>query len=350
MFLFSILISAALFIATLPLKTVQLAVKAKMKVDDRATGVRSLRSRLFRRREKPDDKNTSVRKNIRLFGKVNHAANKVAIASLRMACLFMKFLALVVTAVGAVLSVISLVFFSAIASAAGGIILLMYLTDGWSTGYTVGTTGVSGIIGDDYIPMGTSDGTVATAVYELGQYFIDSVGDYHSPPDHEVWREIPQINNKTIRCDCTGFAQAVIQYTLDPTCTTVDVPSMNSTSMIGCEGTMPDGSSGENRSWEERKQRPIPQFMVSHGFEYHQIVEENITPDMLQAGDILVSLHTGHAEFILGPNERFGWGAVQTQIPKTSTPYKRDDGTIGLYNNDAHYYVVLYRYVRNAEE
>lgn len=331
----SMILSVVMFVVTIPMKTVQLALKVKLKTDEKKSGEGSLRSKLgFKTKKEKKKKEKKKRKptSYKVFDKAKRIATKAAIKALSALMLFMRVLSFIVSIVGAIISVIVATGGLALIAGAGAFLLLLSNSD-FKLG--IGITPVEAAEPDGqnfYAVLGESDGTIVTSVLLLGQYYVDYIADY----DQHGYDNIPLLNGQSIRRDCTGFAQAVIQYTLGDS---VSVPSMDSASLA-------------------KEDSGIAKFLLNNGFERHDIIAEGITPDMLQPGDMIIDRHIdpkdnkekGHAEFIVDETHSFGWGDIQKKCPYGANIIKRDDGSLKLSTSDWHEYKVLWRLVKRNEE
>lgn len=314
--MFSAILALILFIVSIPIKTVSLAIKVKQYSGKKKSGG-SLRKRLGLR-----EKEEVQTKDKKPINKKIQRALKVLVASLKAIALFLKTIAAVIAVIGFIVNIMLLCGLFFMAAAVGGFVLLLSdsniveeLANKKQAESVVTTTGTSYLVE-------TADGIVE-AITTMGNWYITNVAAYNQSGFYSC----SLLGGGDVRADCTGFAQAVVRYLNGEQ----GVEAKSSQFSLGSSGAMMVSGSG----WDKA--------MLANG--WVRLDAGNMQVTDLKPGDLMCQ--NGHFEFFISVNQKFGWGSVQKSCPKSCTWSKRGSCFSDGYH---HSYSVVYRYVGKSGE
>lgn len=313
--MFSFIVSVVMFLATLPMKAVEMGYKTYKVVSKFNTNnkkdsnniIKKLagdRSEFSKGASKDNSDSAKAKKSIKNITKFALKSIKYIISILRTASVLIASIDLIVT-MFVVIAVVILI------ASISGSVMLMTSEDGKA--FAMGGTA---IIGDSSAGSGQStgttgefNGTAIEALNTMGQWYVDNIRNYGN-----IKFDCELVGTQ-VRADCTGLACAVVWY------------------ILGDSSKVPLNGSGNMLYGSEWGTN-----LCNYGFE--MLDTTNMTVEDLKPGDLLIG--DGHAEFYVSPETKFGWGSVKKAYPVKGTFYKN-----GNYFGDSSHdnYSVVYRYV-----
>lgn len=322
------IISIILFIISVPLDVARMALTARRlatkaakkvgKVAGKAAGKAGIKT--------PEIKSRSAKQMGKFAGKAAEFALRRMEDALRLAVIILRS----ATGIFAVIAFFVMLF----------MIFLLLVLVGGVAGYVAMSDGnLLGSGGGRRTSMGgASDNGVGGAtdmegvVKMFGEWLITDVAKYYPKSTNIANWPCPLLDDVFggegkghMRPDCTGLATAVARYGYnDP-----NVPQEWSGDMVD-----PNGN--------------FATYLKSHDYcEVYTIDADNFQVNDLRPGDMLVCYGTSghHAEFYIGPVNKFGWGGVQSVYPGGCEGWTRHSSYIADSPSGAgHQYVTWYKW------
>jgi len=313
-----VVIALILFIASIPVKTISLGIKVKQLASKEKSG-NSLRERLgLGKKEKAEQRGKKSKR----ISKKLQIALKLLVNSLKALALLLKVMAAVIGAIGLIVNVMLICGLFFLAAAVSGFVLLLSDSNILEELHTrVETESVVTTTGTSYT-IESAEGSVE-AITQMGNWYITNVATYNQSGFYSC----SLLGGGDVRADCTGFAQAVVRYLNGEQ----GVEAKSSQFTLGSSGAMMVSGSGWDRA------------MLANGWVRLDAGNMQITD--LKPGDLLCQ--SGHFEFFISANQRFGWGSAQKSCPLSCTWSK-----VGTHFSDGYHskYSVIYRYVGKSGE
>lgn len=341
-----ILIGIVLFIITIPIKTAKLAfstVNGLKNVSERINSIRRrkqeesevLASGSKEEKEQLQQQKASniVQKSKKLGQKAGRFAFKAAVKTVKLIVFVLRWLAMLFFAFGLVGGLLMILGWYILLS---GVVYVAVLMDSDSSGSFSFTGNTTTDTSSSTTNVATS-GDVMASLDAMAKWYVSHVDTYQNAyhddgkcagTDADSYYNANSGNtdkckvgnggllyfcdltNTWVRDDCTGFAAAYA-------------------SLVSGEEVAMSGSSYMLDSWDA----------INHGWSKIDISSLSSIDD-IKEGDILIC--SGHAEVFISQSQSFGWGAIQSEYPRTKT-WSFDSGHVNL-QYDSRNYTTLYRY------
>lgn len=315
------ILAGLIFAITIPMSTVNMAIKTQQKLTGQPSKLDKLKQRLKlgKNNKKKDEKQESkTQKALKNLQRV-----------LTVLIVFLRILASIVGVIGTVITfLLGTGLILLLAGVVGAVILSEELGD---LNFSRGKRDRTGGVGSSEATVG--GGTVVERILYFGQHWVDEKVEYSMG----TWRIVPFMGKGAgpdgedldvyIRTDCSGFATGIIQWIEeDYYFWPGGRGSPNSNSHMFTDGNDELGAYLANK--------PNWQKLNAAGMELSD----------LEPGDIMAA--HGHVECYISPTETMGWGYAHTQCPVKCQWVKNANGTFSenAGAKSSHQYKTIWRY------
>ena len=308
------ILAGLIFAITIPMSTVNMAIKTQQKLTGQPSKLDKLKQRLKlgKNNKKKDEKQESkTQKALKNLQRV-----------LTVLIIFLRTLASLVGLIGTIITaLLGVGLILLLAGVVGAVVLSEELGD---LNFSRGRRDRSGGVGSDQATVG--GGTVVERILYFGQHWVDEKVPY----SQGAYRVVPFMGKDIdvyIRTDCSGFATGVIQWIEeDYYFWPGGSGSPNSNSHMFTEGNDELGA-----------------YLAKHP-DWTKMSTAGMQLTDLEPGDIL-SAH-GHVECYISPTETMGWGYSHTECPVKCQWVKNANGTFSenAGAKSSHQYKTVWRY------
>lgn len=315
------ILAGLIFAITIPMSTVNMAIKTQQKLTGQPSKLDKLKQRLKlgKNNKKKDEKQESkTQKALKNLQRV-----------LTVLIIFLRTLASLVGLIGTIITaLLGVGLILLLAGVVGAVVLSEELGD---LNFSRGRRDRSGGVGSDQATVG--GGTVVERILYFGQHWVDEKVPYSKG----AYRVVPFMGRGAgpdgedidvyIRTDCSGFATGVIQW-------------INEDYYFWPGGS---GSPNSNSHMFTEGNDELGAYLAKHP-DWTKMSTAGMQLTDLEPGDIL-SAH-GHVECYISPTETMGWGYSHTECPVKCQWVKNANGTFSenAGAKSSHQYKTVWRY------
>lgn len=315
------ILAGLIFAITIPMSTVNMAIKTQQKLTGQPSKLDKLKQRLKlgKNNKKKDEKQESkTQKALKNLQRV-----------LTVLIIFLRTLASLVGLIGTIITaLLGVGLILLLAGVVGAVVLSEELGD---LNFSRGRRDRSGGVGSDQATVG--GGTVVERILYFGQHWVDEKVPY----SQGAYRVVPFMGKGAgpdgedidvyIRTDCSGFATGVIQW-------------INEDYYFWPGGS---GSPNSNSHMFTEGNDELGAYLAKHP-DWTKMSTAGMQLTDLEPGDIL-SAH-GHVECYISPTETMGWGYSHTECPVKCQWVKNANGTFSenAGAKSSHQYKTVWRY------